>query len=441
VGLLRDLLVQVDLEELLVRHDVTGCSIAVTDAGETTAITVGRMSADRGDPVTEQTIFQACSLSKPVSVLACMQLVAEARVPLDDDVDPLLNEWNLPRSGSWRPRVTVRQLASHTAATTVSGFEGYAVGAAVPTTVELLSGAPPSRSAAVRVAGLPGLRFRYSGGGTTILQHIIESVTGEPAERFLNDVVARSWGMERSGFLQPLPRGRVAEAASGHDMSGTRLEGGWRVYPELCAAGLWTTPLDLARFLGMFQVRLRESGPSADLARSMLIPHAAVPVAAAGPGGFHAVGMGFFLRTVDGVATWFGHDGSNAGYRCHMIASAFDDRSLVVMTNGDGGSEVIAEILERVSPALSEQWDDAGEAPPLWTGSRVFETGRGVALTLSVDGATAVLTLAGQEPLRLEHRSRREYGERGLGVKVRILGDGAIAIHQDESSIVCRRVT
>jgi CubicO group peptidase (beta-lactamase class C family) len=341
----------IDLRSLIALNRVPGCSVAVTEAGRTTVHTAGVLSSHDPRPVDANTIFQACSLSKPVSVLAATRFVEDGTLAFDDDVSPRLAGWRLPADGAGRPRVSFRQLASHTAGLSVSGFEGYRAGADVPTTIEILAGAPPAQNEPVRAVFEPGVRFQYSGGGTTLVQLLIESITGRPAVDYLDDFLARELGMSGSGFLQPLPPERAEVAARGHDLMGRALVGGWRTYPELCAAGLWSTPSDLSRFLQTVQMRLHRPGPEREAVRAMLTPEAALE-SSGGPAGFDAVGMGFFLKTERGTTTWFGHDGSNAGYRCHMLASARDDRSLVVMTNGDGGGRVLAHVLQELEPVL-----------------------------------------------------------------------------------------
>ena len=204
--------------------------------------------AGGGDPVTPVTRFQACSISKPVAVLGMLRLVEQGVVDLDADVNDMLTSWRVPPNASWQPRVTLRQIASHSAGLTVGGFPGYARGAPLPTLTEILTGSAPANTAGIRVDTLPGVEFRYAGGGTMVLQQVLEDATGRPFAELMRELVLEPLGMSRSGYTQPLPDELHGEAATAHGADGMPVEGGWHVYPELAAAGLWTTPGDLARF-------------------------------------------------------------------------------------------------------------------------------------------------------------------------------------------------
>src|SRR5262249_27971513 len=197
------------------------------------------------------------------------------------DVNEQLRSWRVPANGDWQPIITLRQLLSHAAGVTVHGFPGYAVGIPVPTVPALLDGAgntPP-----VRVNLLPGLHFRYSGGGTTIVQQLLLDVTGDPYLDLMQRLVLDPVGMHDSTYEQPLPGRLQDRAASGHHRYGCRVSGRWHVYPEMAAAGLWTTPSDLARFAIEVQRALRGESRvlEARTAQLMLTPHP-VPGAALG---------------------------------------------------------------------------------------------------------------------------------------------------------------
>jgi CubicO group peptidase (beta-lactamase class C family) len=431
----------IDLEPLLAKHNVPGCSLAVTEAGRTSLRAVGVTSAGGRHRIDAATIFQACSLSKPVSVRACLELVEQGMISLDEDIDRRLTGWRLPANGAWQPRVSLRQLASHTAGLTVSGFDGYPRGSDLPSTVEILSGAPPARTGQVRVMLMPGLQFHYSGGGTTVIQHLIESLTGKPARTYLDDYLVHALQMCHSGFHQPLPDAFANTAARGHESSGAMIDGGWRTYPELCAAGLWSTPSDLSNLLQVVQSLIHGSGPRAELARAMIAPQARLDATSGGPAAFDSVGMGFFLKTRSGVTTWFGHDGSNAGYRCHMIASALDGRSLVVMTNGDGGGPVVSHILDALAPALDPVDEmSAGRTVSAESGAGMLglETERGLPVKLDVVDGAAELTVGNEPPLRLARTSDKVLAAIDLKLVVQERGDGSIVISQGGVSTVCR---
>src|SRR5947208_16880677 len=147
-------------------QETAGVSVAVIQNGEIEwARRFGVKEAGKPEPVTAETLFQAGSISKPVAAMAALRLVQEGRIDLDEDVNTYLTSWKVPPNGPWQPRVTLRQLLSHTGGTTVHGFPGYPRGSAVPTMRQVLDGEQPANTSAVRVNAFPGTLHRYSGGG------------------------------------------------------------------------------------------------------------------------------------------------------------------------------------------------------------------------------------------------------------------------------------
>jgi CubicO group peptidase (beta-lactamase class C family) len=292
-------------------------------------------------PVTPRTLFQAASISKPVAAAAALRLVEQGKLALDEDVNTKLTSWKVPENGfTTTEKVTLRRLLSHTAGLTVHGFGGYPADAPVPTLLQVLDGEKPANSDAVRVDVIPGKIWRYSGGGYTVAQQLMMDASGRPFPGLLADLVLKPIGMTDSTYEQPLPAGRRAEAASGHRSDGLLLPGRYHTYPEMAAAGLWTTPTDLAKFL--LEIRRALEGRSvvlsADTARQMTTVQK--------PGLGYGLGLGI---DGTGAAATFGHGGSNEGFRCQMTAFIESGRGAVVMTNGDGGGFLGGEVLRAIA--------------------------------------------------------------------------------------------
>ena len=200
-------------------------------------------------PVDSTTLFLAGSISKPVFSSGFLRVAEERKISLDADVNTLLKSWHLPESKfTDHEKVTPRRLLTHSAGLTVWGFPGYALDSAVPTVPQLLDGKPPANTPAVRNDTFPGARWLYSGGGITILQLATTDITGEDFPTLMRRLMLQPAGMTRSTYENPLPMNRRGEAASGHEQIDTPVPGGFHVYPEMAAAGLWTTPSDLARW-------------------------------------------------------------------------------------------------------------------------------------------------------------------------------------------------
>ena len=145
--------------ERMAHHAVPGVALALIADSEIANETAYGMKG-AGDPVTPVTRFQACSISKPVAVLGMLRLVEQGVLDLDADVNDMLTSWRVPPNASWQPRVTLRQIASHSAGLTVGGFPGYAREAPLPTLTEILTGSAPANTAGIRVDTLPSVEFR-----------------------------------------------------------------------------------------------------------------------------------------------------------------------------------------------------------------------------------------------------------------------------------------
>lgn len=319
---------------------VPGVSVAVINGGVIEwARGYGVAEAGSSTPVTPRTLFQAASISKSVAAVAAMRLVQQGRVSLDEDVNTKLRPWKVPANDfTAKEKVTLRRLLSHTAGLTVSGFPGYPSGTALPTITQILDGEKPANTGPIRVDVLPGSLWRYAGGGYTVIQLLLGDVTGRPFPDLLAEMVLKPIGMADSTYEQPLPDARRGAAASGHRSDGTLIPGRSHTYPEMAAAGLWTTPSDLARFLIEMQKALRGESTllTADTARRMITIEK------------EGYGLGFGVQGTGASAT-FGHGGSNAGFKCQMVAFVEQGQGAVVMTNSDQGSRLAQEVLRAVS--------------------------------------------------------------------------------------------
>ena len=336
------------LAERMARHRVPGVSIAVVDSGRMVwAQGFGVRKAGGADSIDAETVFQAGSISKPVFALGVMRLVQDRRVTLDENVNDRLTTWKVPDNRfTSAEKVTLRRILSHTAGLTVHGFPGYPDGAALPTIIQVLDGQPPANTAAIRVDTVPGTITRYSGGGTTVAMVLAGDVTGRPFAEWMRETVLAPAGMTRSSYRQPLSAALAANAASGHSSAGAVVPGRWFTYPEMAAAGLWTTPSDLVR-LGL-ELQQTWTGRSARIIdqntfREMLTipPPGTAPDDEAFALGWHVAGAGAALE--------FSHSGADEGFRAVFVAFASRAQAAVVMTNGDAGDLLIDETLASIA--------------------------------------------------------------------------------------------
>jgi len=331
------------LEDLMAQYRVPGVSIAIIRDGEIEwARGFGKADVEDERPVTPDTLFQAASISKPVAATAALRMVEEGLLDLDEDVNQKLTSWQVPANEHTAKKpVTLRGLLTHSAGMTVHGFPGYAEGVEAPDAVGVLEG--EGNTDPIRVDMEPGTEWRYSGGGYTVMQQLLVDVAGKPFPEIVREKVLEPAGMSLSTYQQPFPEARFPEAASAYGPDGSRIEGKWHTYPEMAAAGLWTTPSDLARFAMAIQ-RSRAGQPGAllsqDMARQMLEPS------------LNNHGLG---PAIEGDGSRFGHGGSNAGFRCSFTASIDGGWGMAVMTNGARGGQLARLVMMTV--AKSYGWD------------------------------------------------------------------------------------
>jgi CubicO group peptidase (beta-lactamase class C family) len=314
----------------MMRRQIVGLSLAIVHNGRIAeARAYGTTTRNGKTPVTPATLFQAGSISKPVSALGALTLVEAGRLSLDEDVNGKLKSWRVPDNEfTTRERVTLRRLLTHTAGLTVTGFPGYDVTARVPSVPDILDG--KGNTPVVRVDLIPGSVQRYSGGGFTVMQQLVEDVSTEPFAKYLDDRVLRPLGMASSTFQQPLPQGLARGTATGHLVDRSQVQGRWHVYPEKAAAGLWTTPTDLAKYIiGVQQAVAGKSKVlSSAMVRQMLTDQK------------NGMGLGPAVEG-SGPTLRFSHNGRVRGFDALLIGYAESGDGLVVMINGNDNSALI----------------------------------------------------------------------------------------------------
>ena len=336
------------LAERMAFHKVPAISVAFVENGKVAwARAYGVADVAAGTRATTDTLFQAASISKPLAALAVLRLVQDGKLALDEDVNLKLKSWKVPENDFTKEeKVTLRRLLTHSAGTTVSGFPGYASTDAVPTTIQVLNGEKPTNTAAVRVDVQPGTMMRYSGGGFTIMQLLVSDITGKPFPQVMREFVLDPAGMTASTYDQPLPSSMTARAALAYMRSGSPVSGGPHTYPEMAAAGLWTTPSELAKVA--IEIEAAFEGRSS----RVLSPTTIKQMLTHQRDGY---GLGIAVSG-EGATLRFGHNGANAGYRCQWTHYAGRHQGVIVMTNSDAGGDLMAEVVRAVSAEY--EWPD-----------------------------------------------------------------------------------
>ena len=340
--------------ELMEEFGVPGVSIAVIqDFKIHWAKAYGVADVETGQLVDIETMFQAASISKPVAAIGVLRAVQDGLFSLDDDINDILDSWTLDGREFTRNRpVTPRTLTSHTSGLGDGfGFPGYDPEQPLPTTVQILEGHELSNVGSVFMEREPLTFYEYSGGGVTVMELALSDVRRRPFVDVLQEGVLAPIGMTRSSYAQPISPEHNQNAARAHDNNGESRGPKWHVYPEHAAAGLWTTPTDLARLI--IEVQRSASGESNRVLSQSMIQEMLNPV---GVGPF---AVGFTVSKI-GEGWYFSHGGSNWGFRALMLAHKVKGYGLVVMTNADQGSTVINEISRRIQ--YTYNWDSVASA-------------------------------------------------------------------------------
>ena len=342
------------LIERMAHYKVPGISIALVDKGELVwAKGYGVMEAGKERDVTTETIFQAGSVSKPVSAMVALHLVEAGLLDLATDVNDVLRYWKVPeskhtqvrRSGE-RPKVTLRGLLSHSAGLTIRGYRGYLSDRPLPTLRQILDGEKPANSRPVRVVQKPGKGFKYSGGGYLVIQQMIEDATGRSLADLAEELIFDKLGMASSTLNYPLPDIYTPLAATAHNKAGKLVPGKWHIYPEQAAGGLWSTPSDLARLIvEVIKSYNNESNLvlSMEMTRKMLTAQMDI------------AGLGFFITEEDGRIR-FGHPGWNEGYHSLLIGNPVTSQGYAWMTNGENGKKLGMEVTRGLIEAFGWTW-------------------------------------------------------------------------------------
>jgi CubicO group peptidase (beta-lactamase class C family) len=334
-----------NLQKRMKHYGVPGVGIAVIkDYKVSWFKTYGLADRETGKAASNQTLFQAGSVSKPVAAFGALRLVEAGKLSLDADVNTTLKSWKLPDNQfTAKTKVTLRQLLSHTGGLTVHGFRGYAAGEKVPSVIQILNGEEPANSSPVRVNKEAGGDFRYSGGGYTVAQLMMSDVSEKPFDKVMDDLLITPTKMTQSTFQQPLPPALLKYAAAGVLPHGAAVEGKRHIYPEMAAAGLWTTAGDLASFAIEIQKAL--NGDSKLMSKNM----AKMMTTEIDSG--YALGWGINNR---GGSGYFSHGGWDEGFCTQLTGHLEDGYGVAIMINSNH-PEFLDEVVNAVG--LTYEWE------------------------------------------------------------------------------------
>mgnify|MGYP002136500111 CR=1 FL=1 len=335
----------VHILDRMAQYNVKGLSLAVIEDYKV-VWAKGYGWADEAEkrPMTTETLFEPGSISKSLNAVGILKLAQDKKLDLYTDINAYLKSWKFPYDSlSNGKQITLAHLLSHTAGLTVHGFPGHDIKGPVPTLLQVLDGIPPSFTPAVRSEFEPGLRYQYSGGGTSISQVILTDLVQQPYEKWMYDNVLKPIGMVNSTYAQPPSPETQRKCATAYSMEGVPLSGKFHVYPEQAAAGLWMTPTDLGQYIIDMQ-QAYHGKPSkvlnADMVKLHLTPYIDQNAA-----------MGTFIED-HGGALYFQHGAGNDGFCGQFYGSLSDGKGVVIFLNTDNG-RILSEVINSVAKAYT----------------------------------------------------------------------------------------
>lgn len=381
-----------NIPRLLKRYKVPGAAVALVENQEVVwAKGYGLSDIGNRRRTSTDTVFQAASISKSLTAWGVVKLAEQSLIELDAPVDLYLKRWHLPPS-PYNDRVTVRRVLSHTAGLSLQGYPGNDPNKPLPTLVQSLSGRN-SAGTVVRVVEEPGKGWRYSGGGYTVLELLVEDVTGLTFDKYMEEAVLRPLGMNNSSFIWE-SRLRAATAQP-YSVAPKRLPN--YLNPEKAAAGLQTTAPDLARFVAAV------TSPSA---ASVLRPESLRQILAPAPGTSGALGeYGFGVSTerLPSGERVVQHTGGNPGFAAIWIALPDKGTGLVVLTNSNTGSLLSVETACEWSRLTAA---DTPQACAAFDGFGSFAVGGSAAGGFGIAAYLAVLAVGVSKKRRMLRRPR-----------------------------------
>ncbi len=304
-------------------------------------VAVKTISIDPKLNVSNDSLFQAASISKSISAYGALKLVSQGKLSLDESVNAKLTTWQIPvNKYNKNNPVTLRQLLDMTSGLSVSGFPGQVQGEELPSLKDVLDGEPPANTPPIRVFYKPGTHYFYSGGAFQVLEKLIEDSTKQPFQRWIGNEIFKPLSMDNSIFQYPLSEKLASVAVPGFLNDGTMIKGGWNNYAIAGAGGAWSTPRDLAKFAinisnsyrGKEHNIISKSIASEILTRQKNTDY----------------GLGVVVNG-EGRSLNFRKAGHNAGYHNEMIMFPNSGDGVVIMTNSENGEYIINYLIPLIA--------------------------------------------------------------------------------------------
>lgn len=312
------------IDKLIEKYKPVGATVAIIENGKITDIrNYGYANIEKEILVGNETQFKIASISKTITSYAVMQLVDEGKLNLDEPVNTYLKKWKLPKSNFDENKVTLRTLMSHTSGITGSDEYGYTY--PLPTIDQAL------KNRDIKLKREPGTVFEYSEfAGLGICQLVIEDVTGEKFEDYMENHIFKNLNMNNTNYANESSKGSFAVPYAGFnkpiDVTPIVMNGG---------GGVSTTSNDLATFaIGL--INYYNNG-NKEMFKEQKNTEST--------GGKYALGI--IPRKLKNGKTVYEHNGTLTGWNAQMVIEPTSKNGIVILTNSDKAYYLTYELMEK----------------------------------------------------------------------------------------------
>lgn len=326
--------------EWLEEFNVPGAAIALIEDGEIILQNAyGYADVKNKVKVDLNTGFNMGSVSKTVAAWGVMKLVEEGKIGLDDPAEKHLTRWKLPESEFDSKGVTIRRLLSHTAGLSLHGYPGWAPEDGLPSIEESLSG-KTNGSGGVKLIMEPGSQYKYSGGGYTILQLIVEEVSGMSFNEFMTKNIFLPLGMKNSTY--GVSEEVLKNSSLGHDTFGEVIP--FELFTAQAAAGFQTNIEDFVKFALASLDPQYENGVSkySGLRSQTVLKSESIDLMLkAAPATEGRYGLGYVVDSLENSDILLsGHGGANTGWRALLFVDKAGQDGFISVTNSGAGTSL-----------------------------------------------------------------------------------------------------
>lgn len=326
--------IESEVPEIMRTANIKGAAVGLVVDGEL-VYAKGFGFADHAGkiPVTPDTVFVAASLSKPIAAWVTLRLAKQGAITLDQHAADLVSPWPLAASTFDHRAITVRHLLSHTAGTSLGGYQGWLDYKELPTLEESLAGKTNGRGA-VELFAPAGSKFQYSGGGYTLLQLAIERTTRRQYSDLARELLFQPLGMKHSSVAMT-PQ-IIASAAEGHGDDGSPVP--MRYYVEQAPSTLTTTVNDFALWMRASMAAANGERKSLLSREDVVDMYTPAALTTAGAADDAVYGLGHFIEKQSDGSIAVGHDGRNqAGFRAKFLLRPQSRDGIVFFSNSRSG--------------------------------------------------------------------------------------------------------